>query len=178
MAIVIDATVAGATANSYQTLAEADAYFEASVNHAEWEYYTDADDRTRALLQATREIDSLMYEGVKYTLEQSLKFPREDNNGKIYGWDYANDVVIIPIAIQRGCNECALWLLKHDANDTVAQTANRGIKSVSMGGTSFSGMSKNAAGTVGPEAAKHIDPYLKRSSSTYKRGTIRRSNQI
>ena len=54
---VIDATVGGANANSYLTLAEAQAYFDTRLPVAGWD---DADDQNVLLIMATRTLDRLL----------------------------------------------------------------------------------------------------------------------
>ena len=60
MAATINATLKSATANSYVTLDEADAYFETVPDSATWDDKTD-DARRRALISATRWIDSVEF---------------------------------------------------------------------------------------------------------------------
>jgi hypothetical protein len=77
VAATIDATLQGASANSYVTLAEADAYFETVPDSATWTDKTD-DQKNRALISATRWIDALSFYGDRCTETQALKWPRED----------------------------------------------------------------------------------------------------
>lgn len=77
MAATIDATLQGASANSYVTLAEADTYFETVPDSSTWTDKTD-DQKTRALISATRWIDALSFYGDRCTETQALKWPRED----------------------------------------------------------------------------------------------------
>ena len=77
MAATIDATLQGASANSYVTLAEADAYFETVPDSSTWTDKTD-DQKNRALISATRWIDALSFYGDRCTETQALKWPRED----------------------------------------------------------------------------------------------------
>lgn len=53
---MIDATIAGENANSYVTLAFADAYFADTLEARKWFAFS-LDDRGRALVSATRKID-------------------------------------------------------------------------------------------------------------------------
>jgi len=57
VAATIDATIKGANANSYATLAEADAYFETSPSSTQWDNKQD-DKKNRALIAATRWIET------------------------------------------------------------------------------------------------------------------------
>jgi hypothetical protein len=77
VAATIDATLQGASANSYVTLAEADAYFETVPDSSTWTDKTD-DQKNRALISATRWIDALSFYGDRCTETQALKWPRED----------------------------------------------------------------------------------------------------
>ena len=56
MAATIDATLQGASANSYVTLADANAYFETTPDDSTWVNKTD-DQKNRAIISATRFID-------------------------------------------------------------------------------------------------------------------------
>ena len=77
MAATIDATLKGASANSYVTLAEADAYFETTPNDTNWNNKND-DKKNRALITATRYINDFEFYGKRCTLTQALKWPRKD----------------------------------------------------------------------------------------------------
>ena len=77
MAATIDATLQGASANSYVTLAEANTYFETVPDSANWINKTN-DQKNRALISATRWIDALSFYGNRCTETQALKWPRKD----------------------------------------------------------------------------------------------------
>ena len=77
MAATIDATLKGASANSYVTLAEANAYFETTPNDTNWNNKND-DKKNRALITATRYINDFELYGKRCTLAQALKWPRKD----------------------------------------------------------------------------------------------------
>lgn len=76
MAATIDATLQGASANSYVTLAEADAYFETVPHDEHWTGSNDA--KNRVLITATRYLDNFEYYGTRCTTTQALKWPRKD----------------------------------------------------------------------------------------------------
>lgn len=83
------------TANSYGTLAEADAYFDDRLGSDAWTSATD-DDKTRALLQATLRIDLCRFEGARTSDAQARSWPRtgtydRDNN------ELASDEVPAPV---------------------------------------------------------------------------------
>ena len=75
MAATINATLKSETANSYVTLAEANSYFETVPDSSTWTNKTD-DQKNRALISATRWIDSFIFYGDRCDEDQALKFPR------------------------------------------------------------------------------------------------------
>jgi hypothetical protein len=77
VAAVIDATLKGASSNSYVTLAEANSYFETVPDSLSWDDKGD-DQKNRALISATRFLDALNYYGKRCSETQALKWPRKD----------------------------------------------------------------------------------------------------
>ena len=78
MAVTIDATAGDASANSYITLAQADAYVEAMISSTDvdkWSTGTD-DTRNRALAAATQRLDRERFLGARATDTQALQWPR------------------------------------------------------------------------------------------------------
>ena len=117
MAATINATVKDANANSYVTLTEANTYFETVPDSSTWTNKTD-DQKNRALIAATRWIDSFMYFGDRCDQGQALKFPR--NNYQVDGVELACSK--IPNNIKYAQYELARAL----ANDTDAITGTTG----------------------------------------------------
>jgi hypothetical protein len=111
MAVVLDATVGGASSNTYTTLAEADSYIEGRLYNTAWDAATD-DNKNRALVWATALLDQHFdWEGVIYSDTQALRFPRgfiEKPDG--YYWD-SN---IIPDLLKDATVEMAYVLLQSD----------------------------------------------------------------
>ena len=78
MAITIDATIGGANANSYLTLAAADAIIEGFVQDDDvvaWASATE-DQKNRALYTATQRVDRERFLGARATDTQALQWPR------------------------------------------------------------------------------------------------------
>ena len=78
MAVTIDATAGGANANSYMTLAQADAYVEAMIESTDvgkWTTGTD-DSRNRALTAAAERLDRERFLGARATDTQARQWPR------------------------------------------------------------------------------------------------------
>lgn len=110
MALTLDATAKGASANSYVTRAEADAYFDGRVNAAEWTASTvTAATKEQALVAATDRLEQEQYLGYKTTTTQRLKWPRTnvyDDDGTAYAEG------VSPRPMKEACYEQALALLK------------------------------------------------------------------
>ena len=117
MAATITATLSSATANSYVTLAEANTYFETVPDSSTWTNKTD-DQKNRALISATRWIDSLVFYGDRCDNGQALKFPR--NNYEV------DDVELNCSLIPNNIKYAQYELAKALANDTDAMTGNTG----------------------------------------------------
>ena len=54
MAVVIDAGVGSATANSYITLVEAQAFADSRIHRSAWDNLTSDDEKNRALVSSTK----------------------------------------------------------------------------------------------------------------------------
>jgi hypothetical protein len=117
----IDATLSGAAANSYVTLAAADTYFETVPDSSTWTDKT-TDAKNRALISATRWIDALTFYGDRCTETQALKWPRD--NYTVDGVDLA--CTLIPEGIKVATYELARAL----ANDTDAVTGSTGTSGI------------------------------------------------
>ena len=117
MAATIDATLQGASANSYVTLADANAYFDTTPDDSTWVNKTD-DQKNRALISATRFIDDFEFYGKRCTTTQALKWPRKDY--KVDGVEI--DCTLIPDEIKVGTFELARAL----ANNPDALTGSKG----------------------------------------------------
>jgi len=77
MAATVNATLRSASANSYVTLGEANAYFETVPDSSDWDNKTD-DQKNRSLISSTRWIDSLNFYGDRCDTGQALKWPRNN----------------------------------------------------------------------------------------------------
>ena len=78
MAVSIDATAGGASANSYITLAEADTFVEAMISSSDVSKWTTGNDdsRNRALTAAAQRLDRERFLGARATDTQALQWPR------------------------------------------------------------------------------------------------------
>ena len=117
MAATIVATLKSATANSYVTLAEANTYFETVPDSTTWDNKTD-DQKNRALISATRWIDSLNFYGDRCDEDQALKWPRNNY--------HVDDVELACTAIPKDIKYAQYELSRALANETDAITGNKG----------------------------------------------------
>lgn len=125
----IDATVGSATANSFVTTDEADTYLDARSNAGAWNDETDDDQKARALIDATRQLNLLLYIGTRVDTTQALAWPRNyatdpdkpniDSLGDISLLYFANDV--IPQRIKDATCELALEFLRAGTTDIASQ---------------------------------------------------------
>ena len=168
MAVTIDATAGGANANSYITLAEADAYVEAMISSTDvgkWDTGTD-DNRNRALAAAAQRLDRERFLGARATDTQALQWPRTgvrkpDTYVNTYATgfpfrisdDYFTDTEI-PDQIKRAQIELAVYL--HSNVDGISLSGLNDFKSVKVGSLE---VVPDKAGAVG---ADHVPPMFER----------------
>jgi hypothetical protein len=78
MTLTIDATIGGVNSNSYITIARATEIADYDIiERVDW-YVANADDKIRALVSATRQLDTLPWVGLRATTTQALAWPRTD----------------------------------------------------------------------------------------------------
>lgn len=121
MAATINATLSSATANSYVTLAEANSYFETVPNSSTWTDKTD-DQKNRAIISATRWIDSLNFYGDRCDTSQALSWPRNNY--------HVDRVELTCSAIPADIKYATYELARALANDTDAVTGNTGTSGI------------------------------------------------
>ena len=168
MAVTIDATAGGASANSYMTLAQADAYVEAMISSSDvskWSTGTD-DTRNRALTAAAQRLDRERFLGARATDTQSLQWPRTgvrkpDTYVNTYATgfpfriseDYFTDTEI-PDQIKRAQIELAVYL--HNNPDGISLSGLNDFKKVKVGTLE---VTPDKTGAVG---ADHVPPLFER----------------
>ena len=175
MAATIDATIKGANANSYVTLAEADAYFETVPSSTQWDNKQD-DKKNRALISATRWIDSFVFYGDRCDNGQALKFPR--NNYKV------DDVELACTTIPNNIKYAQYELARLLANDTDAMTGVSGtegnISEVKLGDIQVKYNSQSqGVGTTNnvldkyPQLQSYLGAYILGGSGSYQTRVVR-----
>ena len=169
MAATIDATLQGASANSYVTLAEANSYFETVPSSANWDDKTD-DQKNRAIISATTWLDGLTYYGTRCTTTQALKWPRKEY--KVDGVDIK--CTFIPDEVKIAAFELARAL----ANDTDAVIGSKGTdgvyEEVKLGDLEVKYNTKSQTASwvnnifdVFPWVATYLGPYCRMGGSNY-----------
>jgi hypothetical protein len=167
MAVTIDATVGGATANSYVTLASANSYMEGRLNATTWDDATD-DEKNRALVEATHELEVQPWDGTRVTTTQALAWPRQwvvNPDDPNYN-DYSTTV--IPSRVTTAQMELAFQFIKSGTTDVAALDPTDGIirKKVDVLETEYSEHGRLVRGLRRyPRVWEHIEPLLTRSAS-------------
>jgi len=156
---VVD-TVGAADANSYLSVVDATAILDERLGASAW---TDAapDDKARALIMATRDIDSLRINGQPYTSTQALQFPNSVQS------EPSDE---IPVDVQRACAEQALWLLQNSGTGGRSerqQLQAQGVASYTIGNLSqtFRGGagSNSQFGNLCSESQRFLQGYVSRT---------------
>lgn len=106
MAVTVVATAGAADANSYLTVAEADALADLYLGTLNWSSAT-TDNKGRALIMATRYLDELSYIGDKAATTQALLWPRTD--AECGDWSFTSTE--IPKPVQQATFDLAEYLL-------------------------------------------------------------------
>ena len=132
MALSITATVGSASANSFVTAAEMTAYCEGRLNSTAW---VDTIANWPALVEATRDLSALAWQGWRVTDVQALAWPREyvrdvdavyDEDVGALGYpEYATTV--IPQRVKDATCELALQYLKAGTTDVAMPAASEGV---------------------------------------------------
>jgi hypothetical protein len=129
MAVTIVATVAGADANSYLELEDADAYHDAHPYASTWDAAT-TDQKNRALVMATSLLDTwYTWKGSVVGSTQALLWPRVGVIGP-NGYEQSHNA--IPVRIMNGTAELARQLLDEDRTAD-SETEVKGLTELTVG---------------------------------------------
>lgn len=149
MPTAIDATIGGASANSYQTVAESDTYFGDRLNADAW-FDASADNKARAKIMATRRLNRENWYGERATTTQALAWPRigvikadspsGGGLGEFYGYGDCYLDTETPDLVKQAENELALAYLQgfdDDDGDAIEEFAEAGGMRVKFRATSL-----------------------------------------
>jgi hypothetical protein len=136
--LAITATVGASNANSFVTEAEMDAYCEGRLNAAAW---TSDAAALPALVEATRDLSNLEWQGWRVTDTQALSWPREyardpdaiydESYGELGYPEYA--ITVIPQRVKDATCELALQYLKAGTSDLASVSADANLTSKTIG---------------------------------------------
>ena len=113
MAITIDPTPSGASANSYGTLAEALTYFDARLGGGAFRGADSDDIRKQALIVGARDIDAEIYRGNRSTSDQAMQWPRTG----VWAGGVPIPSTVVPAFVKWAQFEQALWRLEQSGSD-------------------------------------------------------------
>lgn len=132
MAITLDADPTSSTFNCYATVLQGDDFFSTRLHASAWTSATTGD-KEKALMWATRQMDSLTWKGVRYSGTQNLEFPRRglsyyesssvggnalESVDLSVGFGFYTKIEIteteVPNFLRDATCELALWLLTED----------------------------------------------------------------
>ena len=164
MAIAIDATAGGASANSFATLAEADTYMTARLNASTWETDASDDTKNRALVEAARELDPMAWDGIRTASTQALSWPRS--------WAYDPDspvqdyftTTVVPQRVKDAQCELAFQFVKAGTTDVAARDATQGVieKTIDVLTTKWAAPIERSSSLLSryPRVSKFVNPLL------------------
>lgn len=174
MAVAIDATVGGASANSYVTLAEANTYMEGRLNASSWETDATDDNKNRALVEAANELTMLNWLGERTDSTQALSWPRQwayDPDSPIQ--DYY-DSTVVPQRVKDAQMELAFQAIKAGTTDIFTMDSTKGVKrkKIDVIETEYDSVRRPSGLSAYPTVLRYIKPLLS-SVGLYNTKTIR-----
>lgn len=125
MAVTIDASVGGASSNSFVLLSEFAAYMEGRLNSTAFDSAT-TDTKNRSLVEATRELSAMDgWCGTKASSTQSLAWPRQwaVDPDSPSGWYFDSNVV--PQRVKDAAMELAFQFINAGTTDLASFDANQ-----------------------------------------------------
>jgi hypothetical protein len=129
--MALDATVGGASSNSFGTRTEANTFFADRLYTSVWDAASDAN-KDKALITACSQICQLRFFGEKATATQALPWPRlcvrNEDAGAYSDLYYASDE--IPVRLKQAQFIYAHELLK---SDLISENQIQGLKRLSTG---------------------------------------------
>jgi len=154
--------------NTYISLEDANTYFTTKLNSNIWDSSNDTD-KSKALIQATNNIDMLLFQGVKRIPTQALQFPRYFSYYKL-NTDMFITELDIPVEVEKACCEEAIALLTNIVSPNQRYELQRqGVKSVSFGDASESYTAGLNNTLISTTAKQLLSPYIANSVPVLRR---------
>lgn len=154
----LDATVGGASSNSYQDAEEATTYFSDRPEAADWVALGDA--QNSWLIAACERMEQLTFLGVRVTETQALSFPREGLVVDGVELSYST----IPSKVMKAQAKYALLL--SEESDILADTGLEGFERLKVDVIELVPRMSEAAGELPEEIKRELAPFLS-STSTF-----------
>lgn len=167
--MAFDATVGGASSNSYAEIASADDFFVTRLNSSVWSASDDATKQS-ALVTATSQLDRLQYIGEPATKTQALSWPREfvpvpDPSGIYWGQElrlreHYEKPTVIPKRVLEALYEVCFLLLSD--NTLTEDPSLRQFENLEVPGVVKLTINSNALPRLFNKNVRTlIDPYMK-----------------
>lgn len=160
---IIVSTAGSASANSFASEDEFEDYIDGRLNASAYDDASD-DDRARALVEATRELNVKLWDGYRVDTTQALSWPRQwvvdpdDPNCSYF------ETSEIPERVRDATCELAFQFLKAGTTDVASLEATHNIAAKSIGGaidTEYLPASQRARGIARfPRVYERIKPLL------------------
>lgn len=168
MTLAIDATIGGRTSNSFVTEVEAIAFAATRLNLTGWTTVTGTTctpSEIQALIEATRELSVLSYQGYRTDVTQALGWPRlmavnPDATSSCYA---LYDATVIPQRVKDATCEFAIAFLAAGTTDIAGLDSTTGIieKTVDVLTTRWAAPSQRPQGLARfPRVMRQIAPLL------------------
>lgn len=151
------------TSNSFLSQDAATDYFDARLNTSAWDGAS-SDDKDRALIAASRELNLLPWLGYRVSTTQAMAWPRSwvINPDSAYSQDYYSESEI-PQRVKDATCEYALELLNAGTTDISSRDSSREVISETVGPISvtYAGPSQKAQGLARyPNVLRSLSPLL------------------
>jgi len=167
MAITIVATVGSATANSYVTEVEQIAYMATHLNASTWTSITGStctETEKAAMVEATRELTALAWQGTRTDETQVLSWPRawaSNPDSPNFAYNYYLSTVV-PQRVKDATMELAFQFIKAGTTDIAALDPNLGVinKTVDVLSTTYQPYQRPTGLGRFPSVMRFIRPLL------------------
>ena len=174
MPSTLDATPGGVASNTYASLAEANLYFDDTLNTTDWTNAS-SDNQSRALLMATRILeDTVRWQGVPASSAQALSWPRrgiltqvsEDSGGVFFRRQIIKTLggLLSPLGIELPYNEIPQFLKNATAElarsllqgDRIVEQDSGKINSITIPGLSIGSFGGGGSSTQRSFIPPHV----------------------
>lgn len=158
MSVTVVATVGGASSNSYLSVADATTILNLRLGVDAWTSAS-TDDQGRALIMATKAIDSNRFQGYPISSAQALAFPRNIQKE-------TSDT--IPEDVKQACAEQALWVLQNASTGGQSdrqQLQAQGVSSYTIGNLSETFRGGFQYGGLCSGSQRYLQGYISRTGN-------------